>query len=62
MTILGRAARRLRENSSLQGTVLVLPGLLWMVLFLIVPLLLIVVLSLAWRGEYGPVDWGANAG
>jgi len=31
-----------------------------MVLFLIVPLLLIVVLSLAWRGEYGPVDWGAN--
>jgi spermidine/putrescine transport system permease protein len=32
-----------------------------MVVFLIIPLLLIVVLSLAWRGEYGPVDWGANA-
>lgn len=62
MTVFGRAARRLRESSSLQGTVLVLPGLLWMVLFLIVPLLLIVVLSLAWRGEYGPVDWGANVG
>lgn len=60
MTILGRAARRLRESSSIQGTVLILPGLLWMVIFLIVPLLLIVVLSLAWRGEYGPVDWGAN--
>jgi spermidine/putrescine transport system permease protein len=60
MSILSRAARRLRESSSLQGTVLVLPGLGWMVVFLIVPLMLIVVLSLAWRGEYGPVDWGAN--
>ena len=60
MTIFTRAARRLRETSSLQGTLLVLPGLLWMVLFLIVPLLLIVVMSLAWRGEYGPVDWGTN--
>jgi hypothetical protein len=53
------AAARLREISS--GTALVFPGLLWMAVFLIVPLLLIIVLSLAWRGEYGPVDWGANA-
>jgi len=60
MTIFSRAARQLRERSSLQGTVLVLPGLLWMVIFLIIPLLLIIVLSLAWRGEYGPVDWGAS--
>jgi len=60
MTIFSRAARQLRERSSLQGTVLVLPGLLWMVIFLIVPLLLIIVLSLAWRGQYGPVDWGAS--
>ncbi|HMK08208.1 MAG TPA: ABC transporter permease [Anaerolineales bacterium] len=60
MTILERATRRLRESSSLQGTALVLPGLLWMVVFLILPLVLIVVLSLAWRGEYGPVDWGTT--
>lgn len=61
MTVFGRAARRLREDRALQGTALILPGLLWMIVFLIVPLVLIVVLSLAWRGAYGPVDWGANA-
>ena len=60
MTALGRAARRLRENPSLQGTGLILPGLMWMVVFLIVPLILIVVLSFGWRGEYGPVDWGTT--
>jgi spermidine/putrescine transport system permease protein len=60
MTILGRAAQRLRESRALQGTVLVLPALAWMVVFLVIPLVLIVVLSLAWRGEYGPVDWGSN--
>jgi spermidine/putrescine transport system permease protein len=60
MTIFSRVGRRLRESASTQGTVLISPALLWMVIFLIVPLLLIVVLSLAWRGEYGPVDWGAN--
>ncbi len=58
MTALSRAAQRLRENTALQGTGLILPGLLWMVAFLIVPLVLIVVLSFGWRGEYGPVDWG----
>jgi spermidine/putrescine transport system permease protein len=61
VTILDRAGRRLRESSSLQGTALAIPGLAWMVIFLIIPLVLIVVLSFAWRGEYGPVDWGANA-
>jgi spermidine/putrescine transport system permease protein len=60
VSVLDRAARRLRESHSLQGTALVFPGLAWMVAFLILPLLLIVVLSLAWRGEYGPVDWGSN--
>jgi spermidine/putrescine transport system permease protein len=57
---LARAARRLRESGSAQGTLLVFPALAWMVIFLVIPLVLIVVLSLAWRGEYGPVDWGSN--
>ena len=61
MTAFGRAAQRLRENAALQGTGLILPGLLWMVVFLIVPLILIVVLSFGWRGAYGPVDWGSTA-
>jgi spermidine/putrescine transport system permease protein len=56
--VVRRIGRRLRESSGLQGTTLIFPGLLWMIVFLIIPLILIVVLSLAWRGEYGPVDWG----
>jgi spermidine/putrescine transport system permease protein len=60
MSVFGRVARRIREDTSLQGTSLIAPGLLWMIGFLIVPLILIVVLSLAWRGAYGPVDWGAS--
>ncbi|HSR46924.1 MAG TPA: ABC transporter permease [Anaerolineales bacterium] len=60
MSVFGRVTRRIREDTSLQGTTLIAPGLLWMVGFLIVPLLLIVVLSLAWRGAYGPVDWGTT--
>ena len=52
--------QRLREDASAQGTLLVLPALGWTVVFLVLPLILILVLSLAWRGEYGPVDWGAN--
>ena len=61
MTIFKRAVRRLRGSRSIQGSALVLPGLMWMIIFLIIPLLLIVVLSFTWRGQYGPVDWGANA-
>lgn len=55
-----RFSQKVREDSSLQGTALVAPGLLWMFGFLIVPLILIVVLSFAWRGAYGPVDWGST--
>jgi len=52
--------QRLRESTSAQGTLLVLPALGWTFIFLVLPLILILVLSLAWRGEYGPVDWGTN--
>lgn len=57
---LRRWLQRLRENASAQGTLLILPALGWTLVFLVLPLLLILVLSLAWRGQYGPVDWGAN--
>lgn len=50
--------QRLREDASAQGTLLVFPAFLWTVVFLVVPLILILVLSLAWRGLYGPVEWG----
>ncbi len=52
--------QRLRESASAQGTMLVLPALGWTVVFLVLPLILILILSLAWRGQYGPVDWGTN--
>jgi spermidine/putrescine transport system permease protein len=60
MTDFGRAVQRLRQKLAWQGTGLILPGLLWMVFFLIIPLILIVVLSFGWRGAYGPVDWGST--
>lgn len=39
---------------------MVFPALAWMVIFLIVPLALVVGLSFASRGTYGPVDWGGS--
>src|SRR5512136_833050 len=47
--------QKLRENKSLQGTFLVSPALLWMIVLLIVPLLLVVVTSFGQRDPDGNV-------
>jgi spermidine/putrescine transport system permease protein len=47
--------QRLRENKSLQGTALVSPALLWMIVLLIVPLILVVVTSFGRRDPDGNV-------
>jgi len=47
--------RRLREHKSLQGTLLVSPALIWMIVLLIVPLLLVVVTSFGERDADGNV-------
>src|SRR5512132_4343490 len=47
--------RRLREDKSLQGTVLVSPTLLWMIVLLITPLLLTAVISFGRRAPDGGV-------
>jgi spermidine/putrescine transport system permease protein len=60
VAIIDRVLKRLRQKPAWQGTGLIMPGFLWMVIFLILPLILIVVLSFAWRGAYGPVDWGST--
>jgi spermidine/putrescine transport system permease protein len=54
--------RRLREDKSLQGTVLVSPTLLWMIVLLIIPLLLTTVISFGRRGPDGGVifDFSIN--
>jgi spermidine/putrescine transport system permease protein len=57
---LRRLLQRLRESSAAQGTLLVFPALGWTVVFLVVPLILVLLLSFAWRGQYGPVDWGST--
>src|SRR5512136_1324900 len=47
--------QKLRENKSLQGTFLVSPALLWMIVLLIVPLILVVVTSFGRRDPDGNV-------
>ena len=47
--------QKLRENKSLQGTLLVSPALLWMIALLIVPLLLVVITSFGQRDPDGNV-------
>ncbi len=50
--------KRLRENKSLQGTLLVSPTLLWMIVLLIIPLLLTLVVSFGTRDADGGVIYG----
>jgi spermidine/putrescine transport system permease protein len=47
--------QRLRENKSLQGTLLASPAMLWMIALLIVPLILIVITSFGQRDADGNV-------
>lgn len=47
--------RKLRENKSLQGTLLIAPTLLWMIVLLIIPLLLTFVISFGRRAADGGV-------
>ncbi len=47
--------RKLRENKSLQGTLLIAPTLLWMIVLLIIPLLLTLVISFGRRAADGGV-------
>lgn len=52
--------RKLREDSKTQGLALISPTLAYLFLFLILPLLLVVVLSLMTRGPYGNVVYRIN--
>jgi spermidine/putrescine transport system permease protein len=47
--------RKLRENKSLQGTLLISPTLVWMIVLLIIPLLLTLVISFGKRDADGGV-------
>ena len=47
--------RFIRERSGAQGALLIAPTMIWLGVFLLIPLLLIVVISFATRGQYGNV-------
>jgi spermidine/putrescine transport system permease protein len=49
--------KRLREDKPLQGTVLISPTLLWMIVLLIIPLLLTLVISFGTRSPDGGVTY-----
>jgi spermidine/putrescine transport system permease protein len=49
--------KAIRDRPSLQGHILIAPTLLWLILFLLIPLALIVVISFGARGVYGNVEY-----
>jgi len=51
---------KIRENARMQGLVLISPTIIYLALFLLLPLLLVVVLSVMTRGPYGNVVYRLN--
>jgi spermidine/putrescine transport system permease protein len=54
--------RRIREEPRAQGLALISPTVLYLTIFLIVPLLLIIILSFLTRGAYGNIVYRFNLG
>lgn len=52
--------KTIRKNPSLQGIILVVPTMFWLILFLLIPLVLIVIISFGTRGTYGNVEYTFN--
>lgn len=46
-----------KKNLLGRGGAFLLPGMFWVVLFLVIPLLALAVISFAQRGNYGGIDW-----
>jgi len=55
-----RLIKRLREDPSAQGIALISPTMIYLGIFMLIPLLLVVVLSLMTRGPYGNVVYRLN--
>ena len=52
--------RRLREDAKVQGLALISPTLLYLIIFMILPMILVVVISLLTRGTYGNIEYRLN--
>jgi len=50
-----RVLKFIRERQDVQGTLLIMPTMFWLGIFLLIPLVLIVLISFAARGQYGDV-------
>jgi spermidine/putrescine transport system permease protein len=59
-TFLSQRLKKFREDPPTQGFSLVFPSLLYLVLFMILPLVLVVILSFMTRGPYGNVVYKIN--
>ena len=54
--------RRLREDPSAQGLALISPTLLYLLIFMILPMILVVFISFLTRGTYGNIEYRLNFG
>jgi spermidine/putrescine transport system permease protein len=61
-TLVGKPSfyKRLREEPEAQGWALISPTMLYLILFLILPLILVVVISFMTRGSYGNIVYRLN--
>ena len=46
-----------RQQLLKRGSLLLTPGMLWLMLFLVLPSLVLVVVSVVTRGAYGELEW-----
>jgi spermidine/putrescine transport system permease protein len=54
--------RRIRESKQLKGLALISPTMLYLTIFMLLPLLLVIVVSLLTRGTYGNIVYKFNLG
>ena len=52
--------KKLREDSRAQGLALISPTLLYLIIFMILPMILVVVISVLTRGTYGNIEYRLN--
>ena len=46
-----------RRSLLRRGALFLIPGMLWLVVFIVLPGLVLVAVSLATRGSYGQLEW-----
>jgi spermidine/putrescine transport system permease protein len=52
--------RKVRENPAMQGLTLMSPSLVYLIIFMILPMILVIILSFLTRGPYGDIVYRVN--